>query len=86
MIAHATTTLSERQVHAADCIVIPRWLIPVEPAGQVLEEHAVVVRNGRIVALAPVAEAVAAYTVKFAGVVFRGIENGRIRIVGFEQE
>ena len=28
----------------------------------------------------------AAYTVKFAGVVFRGIENGRIRIVGFEQE
>ena len=48
-------------MHAADCIVIPRWLIPVEPAGQVLEEHAVVVRNGRIVALAPVAEAVGSF-------------------------
>lgn len=49
---------------AADCIVIPRWLIPVEPAGQVLEEHAVVVCNGRIVALAPATEAVSSFTAK----------------------
>ncbi|MEC7804206.1 MAG: TRZ/ATZ family hydrolase [Pseudomonadota bacterium] len=48
-------------MHAADCIVIPRWLIPVEPAGQVLEEHAVVVGNGRIVALVPAAEAVSSF-------------------------
>ena len=48
-------------MHPADCIVIPRWLIPVEPAGQVLEEHAVVVSNGRIVALVPAAEAVASF-------------------------
>ncbi len=48
-------------MHAADYIIIPRWLIPVEPAGQVLEEHAVVVRDGRIVALAPVAEAVGSF-------------------------
>ena len=48
-------------MHAADCIVIPRWLIPVEPAGQVLEEHAVVVDNGRIVALVPAAEAVSSF-------------------------
>ena len=45
-------------MHVADCIVIPRWLIPVEPAGVVLEDHAVVVCDGRIVALAPVAEAI----------------------------
>ncbi|SVD81912.1 uncharacterized protein METZ01_LOCUS434766, partial [marine metagenome] len=48
-------------MHAADCIVIPRWLIPVEPAGQVLEEHAVVLSNGRIVALVPAAEAVGSF-------------------------
>ncbi|MEE8281020.1 MAG: amidohydrolase family protein, partial [Gammaproteobacteria bacterium] len=45
-------------MHVADCIVIPRWLIPVEPAGVVLEDHAIVIRDGRIVALAPVAEAI----------------------------
>lgn len=45
-------------MHVADCIVIPRWLIPVEPAGVVFEDHAIVVRDGRIVALAPVAEAI----------------------------
>jgi 5-methylthioadenosine/S-adenosylhomocysteine deaminase len=34
-----------------DFIVAPRWLIPVEPAGTVLEDHVVAVANGRIVAL-----------------------------------
>lgn len=48
-------------MQAADCIIIPRWLIPVEPAGQVLEEHAVVLSNGRIVALVPAAEAVGSF-------------------------
>ena len=37
----------------ADLIVLPRWLIPVEPAGLVLEDHALVVRDGRIAALLP---------------------------------
>jgi 5-methylthioadenosine/S-adenosylhomocysteine deaminase len=37
----------------ADLLVLPRWLVPVEPAGAVLEEHALVVRDGRIVDLAP---------------------------------
>jgi 5-methylthioadenosine/S-adenosylhomocysteine deaminase len=39
----------------ADLIVLPRWLVPVEPAGVVLEDHALVVRAGRIAALAPAA-------------------------------
>ncbi|HET7197894.1 MAG TPA: TRZ/ATZ family hydrolase [Burkholderiales bacterium] len=35
----------------------PRWLAPVEPAGAVLTEHAVAVRDGRIEAVLPLGEA-----------------------------
>lgn len=31
-----------------DLLVFPRWLIPVQPAGRVLEQHALVVAGGRI--------------------------------------
>jgi 5-methylthioadenosine/S-adenosylhomocysteine deaminase len=37
----------------ADLLVLPRWLVPVEPAGTVLEDHALVVRDGRIVDVLP---------------------------------
>ncbi|MGQ0587668.1 MAG: TRZ/ATZ family hydrolase [Gammaproteobacteria bacterium] len=37
----------------ADLLVLPRWLVPVEPAGTVLEDHALVVRDGRIAEVAP---------------------------------
>lgn len=40
-----------------DALIHPRWLIPVEPAGRVLEQHALAMRHGRIVALLPSAEA-----------------------------
>lgn len=40
-----------------DFIVAPRWLVPVEPAGAVLEGHALAVAGGRIVGLLPAAEA-----------------------------
>ncbi|MCC5857955.1 MAG: TRZ/ATZ family hydrolase [Ectothiorhodospiraceae bacterium] len=36
-----------------DTLINARWIIPVEPQGQVLEEHALAVRDGRIVALIP---------------------------------
>ncbi|HEY7240817.1 MAG TPA: TRZ/ATZ family hydrolase [Burkholderiales bacterium] len=36
----------------------PRWIVPVEPAGQILERHVVAVRDGRIEALLPLTEAV----------------------------
>jgi 5-methylthioadenosine/S-adenosylhomocysteine deaminase len=37
----------------ADLIVLPRWIVPVEPAATVLEDHALVVRGGRIADLVP---------------------------------
>ena len=42
---------------AIDLLIEPRWLIPVEPAGVTLEDHAVAILDGRIVGIAPVAEA-----------------------------
>lgn len=42
---------------AIDLLVEPRWLIPVQPAGVVLERHAVAVKDGEIVAVLPTDEA-----------------------------
>jgi 5-methylthioadenosine/S-adenosylhomocysteine deaminase len=44
-----------------DALIHARWIIPVEPVGRVLEEHALAVRHGRIVALLPSGEAQASY-------------------------
>src|SRR5216117_3341340 len=38
-------------------LLLPRWVVPVEPAGKVLEDHAVAIRDGRIEAIAPAPEA-----------------------------
>lgn len=40
-----------------DTLIAARWVIPVEPRGSVLEDHAVAVRHGRIVDVVPAAEA-----------------------------
>ena len=37
----------------ADLLISPRWIVPVEPANVVLDHHAVVVRDGRILAVLP---------------------------------
>ncbi len=42
-------------------VIHARWVVPVEPAGVVLERHAVAVRDGRIEAVLPVAEATQRY-------------------------
>jgi 5-methylthioadenosine/S-adenosylhomocysteine deaminase len=42
-----------------DLILLPSWLVPVEPANQVLHEHGVAIRDGRIAHIAPHAELVA---------------------------
>ena len=42
-------------------ILQPRWLVPVEPAGAVLTQHAVVVRDGTIEAVLPAADAAARF-------------------------
>ena len=44
-----------------DLLIEPRWLVPVEPHGVVLEDHAVAVDGGLILAVLPVAEARAQY-------------------------
>ena len=40
-----------------DTLIAARWIIPIEPAGRVLEEHTVAIHHGRIVAVAPLAQA-----------------------------
>lgn len=40
-----------------DLLIEARWIVPVEPAGTVLERHAVVVHQGRIAAVLPADEA-----------------------------
>jgi 5-methylthioadenosine/S-adenosylhomocysteine deaminase len=40
-----------------DSLISARWVVPVEPAGAVLHDHAVAVRGGRIVAVLPTAQA-----------------------------
>jgi 5-methylthioadenosine/S-adenosylhomocysteine deaminase len=52
--------LSDRQ-ESVELAIHARWVIPVEPHGAVLEQHAVGVRDGRIVALLPSAEAALAW-------------------------
>jgi len=50
----------------ADLMISARWVVPVEPAGPVLEQHAVVVRDGRILALTPTADVRNRYACKQA--------------------
>jgi len=40
-----------------DALLAPRWIIPVEPDGTVLEGHSIAVRDGKIVAILPREEA-----------------------------
>ncbi|MDI3514264.1 MAG: 5-methylthioadenosine/S-adenosylhomocysteine deaminase [Rhodocyclaceae bacterium] len=44
-----------------DLVIRARWIVPVEPAGLVLEHHAVAVRDGRIVDVLPYAQTSARY-------------------------
>jgi 5-methylthioadenosine/S-adenosylhomocysteine deaminase len=48
-------------VETIDLLIEPRWVIPVNPPGRVLEHHCVAVRDGRILDVLPAAQAQAAY-------------------------
>ena len=48
-------------MEAIDLQIDARWVIPVNPAGRVLEHHCVAVHDGRVLAVLPAAEANAAY-------------------------
>jgi len=54
----ATGTLPPQ---SADLAIEARWVVPVEPAGEILHDHSVIVQAGRIAALLPTAEAAARY-------------------------
>jgi 5-methylthioadenosine/S-adenosylhomocysteine deaminase len=45
-----------------DLLITARYVIPIEPANVVLEQHAIAIQQGRIVAVLPIAEAQARYT------------------------
>jgi 5-methylthioadenosine/S-adenosylhomocysteine deaminase len=47
-----------------DTLVCARWVLPVEPDGTALDDHAVAIRAGRIVAVLPAAEARARYVAR----------------------
>ena len=49
------------RTETADLVLSASWIVPVEPAGCVLEEHALAVRDGSIAALGPAADIDAAY-------------------------
>ena len=44
-------------MESIDTLITARWIIPIEPAGLVLENHAVAVHRGQIVAVLPAAQA-----------------------------
>jgi len=46
----------------ADTLLCPRWIVPVEPAGTVLEDHCVALRDGLIEAVLPRADADIGYS------------------------
>jgi 5-methylthioadenosine/S-adenosylhomocysteine deaminase len=47
-----------------DTLIDARWVVPVEPAHQVLARHSIAISGGRILAILPTAEAHARYTAK----------------------
>jgi 5-methylthioadenosine/S-adenosylhomocysteine deaminase len=40
----------------ADLVITARWVVPVEPAGTVLEDHAIVIAAGRILGIVPASD------------------------------
>jgi 5-methylthioadenosine/S-adenosylhomocysteine deaminase len=49
------------ELEAVDLLIDARWVIPVNPARRVLDDHSVAVRDGRIVAVLPRTRAQTAY-------------------------
>ena len=48
-------------MQTVETLVHARWIVPVEPAGRVLEHHSLAIAHGRIVALLPTTEAKARF-------------------------
>ena len=72
-----------REPQACDLLIDAGWVVPVEPHGAVLEQHAVAVANGRVVAVLPVAEARARFAPREAvsrpgSVLIPGLVNAHV--------
>jgi 5-methylthioadenosine/S-adenosylhomocysteine deaminase len=61
MTTSPPTAATQAARRAIDLLIEPRWAIPIEPSGVVLEGHAIAVHNGRIEAVLPSEEALARY-------------------------
>ncbi len=48
--------------NSVDTLIFPKWIVPVRPCGQVLQQHAVAIQQGRVVGLLPKDEALARFT------------------------
>jgi 5-methylthioadenosine/S-adenosylhomocysteine deaminase len=48
-------------MQAIDLLVVPRWLVPMQPADIALEDHALAIDGGRIVDVLPTAFATQAF-------------------------
>ena len=55
--ATVTGLLAFSLVMVVDTLICSRWIIPVVPTGQVLENHALAIANGKIVDLSPTEQA-----------------------------
>ena len=51
-------------MEAIDLLIDARWVVPVEPAGTVLDHHSVAVRDGKIVAILPANAAAARFNAR----------------------
>src|SRR3546814_17811879 len=51
--SNSTVPAFDSVMQTVDLLLAPRWLIPIEPEGVVLEGHALVANGGRIVAVLP---------------------------------
>ncbi|HQR24657.1 MAG TPA: TRZ/ATZ family hydrolase [Steroidobacteraceae bacterium] len=51
-------------MESIDTLVTARWVLPVEPDGRVLDDHALAIRGGRIVDLLPADDAAARYSAR----------------------
>lgn len=48
-------------LNSVDTLIFPKWVVPVRPHGQVLQQHAVAIQQGRVVGLLPREEALARF-------------------------
>jgi len=49
--------LKSSQAKSIDTLIEARWIVPIEPEGVVLDDHAIAVNDGEIIAVLPIADA-----------------------------